>query len=267
VITTCLSLLSLAPSPAVSAPPASVTCDFVHSKHKVKLTLEGSGTIVIARGTDGNIYVNGVWCDDAANVFNTDKVTVLAGEGDQTVVLQLANGGFKPGYTDEQWSSDEIEIAVSLGGGDADTLDVRGTAAPDHITVGKSSAFAAMGALNLNAKESRGVDADLIMIIGIEHVDVFGFAGIDTLSANGGAGTGDPADFSLFISGMDDPDYLTGGMGRDFITGGGGGDIIKGGAGPDFLNGKDGVEGNDEVRGGPDDDTCEADQGDTLISC
>jgi Ca2+-binding RTX toxin-like protein len=259
-------LQSFVPSPVVGAPPASVTCDFVHSNHKVKLTLEGSGTILVARGTDGNIYVNGVWCDDEANVFNTDKITILAGEGDQTVVLLLGDGGFKPGYTDEQWSSDEIEFAISLGGGNADILDIRGSEVADYIRAGTSSGFA-MGALNLNAKESRGVDADVTMIIGIEHVYIFGLAGVDTISGNGGAGTGDPAEFRLFISGMDNPDFLTGGAASDLIVGGNGGDLIKGGAGPDFLNGKDGVEGNDELRGGPDDDNCQADQGDTLISC
>lgn len=223
--------------PAIAAP--TVTCDWTATGHKVKVSISGTGDTRVARSASGRINVNGIWCDGIATVTNTDKITVLAGAGDQSLTLYLDNGGFQPGFTPEIGDSQEIEISVSLGGGASDTLRVFGSSGADHVIAGKSSGFGAIGRINLNTDELDGIDADLTLIVGIEFVRLFGFNGADAISAAGGGGTGAAAEFSVQIVGGDGPDVLTGGAAHDYVIGGGGGDVLKGGAGPDTLDAKD----------------------------
>jgi len=261
-------LLMCTSAPVLAGPPgpqAPTTCEYIASKHRVKVNASNSASI--ARTANGHITVNSAWCGRQATVFNTDSIVVLSGAGTQFVVLYLDNGGFKPGFTNEPGSTDEIEISVSLGG-DSDSFEVFGDdSATDNIVVGKSSAFAALGQMNLNADETTGIDADLTMIIGIEERIVFGRGGADVISGGGGAGTGAAADFLLKLAGGNGGDEVTGGAVHDSIVGGDGPDVLKGGGGPDFIDSADGVSGNDQIFGGGGSDTCNADNGDALTSC
>lgn len=127
-----------------------------------------------SRDAAGRILVDGAWCDNDATVQNTDRIAIFAGYGDQGVDLWLREGGFKPGLTNEAGNSDEIEIAVSLGGG-ADRLSFTGNdQAADNLRFGASSGPYVVGGANLNAGESTGVDEDLFTIVGTEHVSVYG---------------------------------------------------------------------------------------------
>lgn len=254
-------------SPVVAGPgpPPPTMCEYKISNHRVKVSAPAGASI--SRGTNGHINVNGAWCDRIATVYNTDSIVVLSGAGTQFVYIDMDNGGFKPGLTDEPGSSDEIEISVSLGG-DSDWLSVYGSdTAADNIVVGKSSGFAVMGKMNLNADETNGVDADLTLIVGIEERIVFGRGGKDVISGAGGAGTGDAADFLLKLGGGNGADDLTGGSAGDWIIGGDGPDVLMGAAGPDVIDSTDGVNGNDQIFGGNGSDTCTFDSGDSISSC
>ena len=255
-------LLSLAATHANAGDAA--TCEYIASNHRVKVIVNSSADI--KRTIGDHIAVNGVWCGRVATVYNTDSIVVLGGANSQVVGVRLDYGGFTPGFTDEPGSSDEIEISVSLGG-DNDTLQIFGGGFGNNIVIGKSSGFAVKGKLNLNPNETSGVDADLTVIIGVEQVMVFAEGGQDVVSAMGGSGTGDPADFLVFLDGGDGGDALTGGAVKDLIAGGDGADVIKGGPGPDDLNSVDGVHGNDAIFGGNGSDSCSYDVGDTLTSC
>ena len=185
-------------------PQAPTTCGYKASNHRVNVSAPTGG--LLARTTTGHITFNGTWCGRAATVNNTDSIVVLSGAGGQTLSVSLDAGGFQPGFTNELGSSDEIEISVSLGG-DGDSLIVYGSpTADDHIVIGKSSGFAVMGRMNLNADETTGIDADLTMIIGIEERIVSGRGGKDVISGAGGAGTGAEADFLLKVAGGDNGD-------------------------------------------------------------
>jgi Ca2+-binding RTX toxin-like protein len=249
-----------APEPAAAA----TTCDYTASNHKVRVVLSGGGGW-ISRSIGDHIMVNNVWCDGVATVYNTNTIVVLGGAGTQILGIHLDYGGFKPGFTNEPGTSDEIEISVSLGG-DSDSLNIRGSGVGDNIVVGKSSGFAVLGRMNLNAYETTGVDADLTLIVGIEEIVLYGKGGNDTISGAGGAGTGDAATHMLKIAGDDGADTLTGGAVGDKIGGGQGTDVMKGGAGPDWLDAQDGA-GGDSVYGGTGADTCVLDAGDSATSC
>ena len=233
VVAVLLLIWTGSPVMAGPGPPAPTTCEYKSSNHRVKVSASSGASI--SRSANGHIKVNGAWCDRKATVNNTDLIVVLSGAGTQFVIINLDNGGFKPGFTDEPGTSDEIEISVSLGG-DSNSLDIYGSdTTADNIIVGKSSGFAVMGKMNLNADETTGVDADLTLIIGIEERIVLGRGGADVVSGGGGAGTGDAADFLLKLGGGNGGDTLTGGTVGDSIIGGDGSDVLKGAGGPDFI--------------------------------
>ena len=261
----CAAVLLCAP---VSAAP-SVTCDYTASNHKVKATIHGSGYVTLGRDSMSRIKFGGIWCDNAATVYNTDQINVFAGAGDQALTVSVkANDGFQPGFTDERGSSNEVEISISLGGGDNDVVNIAGEGAADHFVAGRSSGgLGLLGRINTNADESTGLDADITLIVGIEHLTLFGNGGADTLSGAGGFGTGESYAAHMYISGVDGADILTGGAAADWIYGGPGPDTLKGGPGPDYLNTQDGVPGNDEAFGGMGADSCVTDPGDATTSC
>ncbi len=89
-----------------------------------------------------------------------------------------------------------------------------------------------------------------------------GGAGNDTLSGHAGDDQlfGDAGNDKLF--GGDDHDQMDGGAGRDVLTGEAGNDIINGGADSDAIRGGDG---NDTLTGGTGNDTVLGDEGDDLL--
>jgi len=280
-------LVALGLSLAAAAPVAAVStakCDYVPSADRVKITITGSGTTNVYENGSGQIWVNSSWCENVATVTNTDRISIFAGAGDQLVTLHWLGNGFRPGVTNEAGGSDEIEIYISLGGG-TDRLFIGAGGANDKIVVGKPALAFSNGAINLNAAERRGVDADITLVVGTETVSINGSGGSDTISGQGGSGTGAVFALPLTLSGNIGDDTLTGGaaaddisgeLGNDTLAGGAAGDTIiggpdadtlKGGSGPDFLYSDDGVSGNDQVYGGNGADTCTIDPGDATTSC
>jgi Ca2+-binding RTX toxin-like protein len=84
-------------------------------------------------------------------------------------------------------------------------------------------------------------------------------------------GDGDDA-----LTGRDGDDYVTGGAGNDTLwgadgvdnlNGGPGNDMHNGGAGADTLFARDFINGNDQLTGGSESDSCTADTGDARSSC
>ena len=279
-------VLSMAGLLLATAPPAaahtSYSCDFIADEHRVHITFSGhywTSYFHLYRDVGGRIRFQEVGISpgphygdpegqncDGATVLETDSITVVAGAGAHRLWLTLGNGGFKPGFTNEPGQSDEIEIRVSLGGGN-DQLAIFDGSSDSNIVIGKSSGFGIQGRVNLNAGESTGVDADLTLIQSIETVYVDGGSGADVLRGDGGAGTGGKVDFPLGLFGGKGSDMLVGGTNADTIHGGNGADTLKGGDGADELISADGVNGNDTVNGGNGRDTCDADPGDSLTSC
>ena len=258
------STLLLNPSPTSAG--ASVSCEYTPSNHKVVITATGSGDVTVTRNARGRILANGSPCSPIATIANTDRIVILAGNGDQAVNIRIQHGGFKPGWTDEPGNSDEIEIAVSTGAG-FDSLFILGDIGNDNIVYGKSSSGFAMGGVNLNAGESTGVDADVSLSVGIEQFQVWGYLGHDVISGAGGAGTGDGFQASLVMDGNAGNDTLTGGSAGDILWGDAGKDVLWGGPGPDQIGSNDGVAGNDTIQGGKGGDSCTYDPGDSVASC
>jgi Ca2+-binding RTX toxin-like protein len=247
-------------SAAAVSPAVAVSCTYDAANHKVTLAMTGDSSVAthLARDVDGHITVENNWCG-AATVTNTDSILVTGDSGNQTLWIVLRNGGFKPGFTNEPGKSDEIEITVTLGGGTNDTIQVSGDDAGQNFRLGQvNSQLGLIRQMNLNAGESTGVDADLLML-GIERTFIYGEGGPDRISGQGGAGTGDPFGAALSIYGNKGNDWIEGGSGPDSLTGNEGKDKVWGKAGKDKIYLNDNVPGNDYGRGGKGADYCIAD--------
>jgi hypothetical protein len=210
----------------------SIECNYDATYHQATVTLAGDVEPYLARDVAGHITLNGSWCGYAATVTNTDSITVIGDATSQGVELVLANGGFKPGRTNEPGKSDEIEFTVNLGAGAADEIRIIGSDAADKIDIGQGpTQFGIVRRINLNAGESTGVDSDVAMV-NVEKVMVFANGGNDVIRARGKAGTG--------------PDALNliGDEGKDTMWGYGTGDSIymNDGALGDVGYGGDGID-------------------------
>jgi hypothetical protein len=224
--------------------------------HEAIITIFGSpNQTLVARDKQGHINLNGLWCGGAATVTNTDVVAVSGDSGLQTLDIDLAHGGFKPGFTNEAGTSDEIEFDVQLGLG-YDVFYILGSKAADKVDFGQQTVLTfTTYHVNLNSSETTGIDSD----VDVQSVEVFGIdskGGNDRVRAQGKAGTGpDPFALSLEVFAGGGNDVVKGGEATDSIYGGLGVDVLYGKGGDDHFYVGDGVDG-DVTYGGPGDDQC-----------
>lgn len=252
----------IGPSPVAAGEP-SATCDYNAASHKVTVDMDGSIAALLVRDGAGHIKVNEVWCDQAATVTNTDSIEVTGDLSDQTLIIDLANKGFRPGRTNEAGKSDEIELSINLEAGGGDSIVIQGTDAVQKIDLGETvSQFVTVRKVNLNAAESTGIDAD-VSITNAEIFIISAAGGNDVVRARGKAGTGPhPLSMRAFIYGGNGNDKLKGGSANDNLYGEAGVDVVWGFEGDDWMPLTDGA-GGDIGHGGPGMDTCSPDPGDT----
>jgi Ca2+-binding RTX toxin-like protein len=176
---------------------------------------------IIGKSSAGtSILVNGRTCADAT-LDGTNQIAPTVDSGG-TVIIDFANGLFKPGYR-SGCCSDVPGISITFHDGGA--LKVRGSPNPDFFYVGG----------NVNSLKI-STNGDLIPDISVLN----GGASDDTLSGTGGFGTGSTYSGDLWLYGASGDDTLTGGSGNDKLVGGPGDDVFTGGAGNDTCWGEAG---------------------------
>jgi Ca2+-binding RTX toxin-like protein len=151
-------------------------------------------------------------------------------------------------------------VAIDLGGdGEADSVDVNGTAGGDLVTIGKFAGGVSITGLPAQVTiihADNGAAGDLLRVFGGEGNDTINATAMpDVMNAiyfgeNGNDRILGGADVDEF-SGGDGSDRLSGGSNRDFLGGDAGNDFLDGGTGRDVLNGG---SGNDVLIGGRNDD-------------
>jgi len=155
---------------------------------------------------------------------------------------------FAPGFGDEPGSSDEIELGIGMGPG-TDVLGLSGTLGDGPVTV-RLGADDDKRYINLNARETTGIDQDVTMT-GVDQVTFLGSFLVqadDDVQGRGGKGTGDaPIPVKLDLAGDAGDDLLGGGSLGDNLDGDVGNDTLLGLGAQDFLNGD---PGNDTLRAG-----------------
>jgi Ca2+-binding RTX toxin-like protein len=241
----------------IAAPSAragiDLTCTYDSGTKTVTATaVSDFQQVAISRNGD-EIEASSIDCGDSTR-FNTDKIIVNDVPNHELtsfVILDdlIDDGPLRPGATDEPGSSDEIELEFNLGNDDDDFI-VRGSS---RVRAGTtfSGGFNFDLRYNLNAGESTGIDADVV-VKGADDFGIQGTDGADKLSAAGGAGTGKVFIGDVYLSGEQGGiDVLVGGIGDDDLDGFDKADKLRGGAGEDDL---DGGKGSDELRGNEDND-------------
>ncbi|MEO8115221.1 MAG: hypothetical protein ABI655_12620, partial [Phenylobacterium sp.] len=203
-------------------------------------TREGDDTI------DGGAGSDTLWAGAGANI-------VSGGDGDDVI------GGFETAAD-----------TLSGGNGDDALWSQRGVV---HADGG-----AGMDSLVLYTLSTVGFSYDIAelttngsSITGVEHIQLFGGTGADTLTG----GAGDDAVLggagNDLVLGLDGNDLLRGDEGADTLQGGGGNDLLEGNDGDDLLQGEGGdnllygQDGADTLVGGAGNDALYAGGGDDLL--
>jgi hypothetical protein len=222
---------------------ASVECHFDEATHVLSIAATGKGREFGAsvRRFGPEIRVLGLFgpqilCAGSPTISNTDLIEISA-KGLSEVDVDLAGGGFEPGFTPEPDASSEIELTV--GGNGEGIVSVQGVKGPDRF---RYMSAAGVSGLNLNpGGGDSDVDVELpdvrengpIFITdggkGNDVIDVVGRPpilplidgdkGKDTLLARGALGA-----------------IIDGGSGGDRIVGSPGFDLIIPNRGPDEVN-------------------------------
>ncbi len=258
--------LAAAAMVAIPAPvfADSIACTYSASTHEVDLNLSGGVIVYITRDVAGHIKINNSWCGGAATVTNTAHITITGDGGNQSIDIDLANKGFKPGYGNEPGKSDEIEFSVNLGAGVQDVLSILGSGGVDKIDIGQNNALLLFTPrINLNSGESTHVDADMT-VNNVELFTILTKGGNDVIRARGLRGTGpDPYNGGLHAFGGPGDDLIKGGEARDELHGDSGKDTVWGFGAADTISLADG-EAGDVGYGGPAIDNITSDPGDTV---
>jgi len=121
-------------SPSTVAAGTEPSCDLDPSTGRLDVTVPAGWVVGLHRDQAGVILINGAACG-RATVTNVDRIRVVGDEGLQWLQIDLANGGFAPGKTNEPGDSDEVEFTILLGTG-GDRIIVSGTSGPDRIRLG-----------------------------------------------------------------------------------------------------------------------------------
>jgi hypothetical protein len=236
----------------VAAAPASadVLCSYNGIGQIVGVTVNSAANTIEIKVSGQDIVVtNGVApvsCGTQPTLANTAEIHVDGGAGDENVIFVdpaalVRTNGF------------EIFTAVDLKGQGfgGDRLGLVASDSGSSFRFGVTNGPGGIvGGINTNADEA-SADAD-ILYQGQEELSASGGAGVDTFSAAGGAGTGDPINTPIAFEGFAGADVLTGGPRGDSITGGEGPDLLSGGDGDDLL---DGSAGDDLIAGDAGSDT------------
>jgi Ca2+-binding RTX toxin-like protein len=240
-------------------PPPATGCTYDAGTKTATATLAaGEAATLVVAGTEIRFGTLPVACG-AATTANTDSITVKGAAGSsETLTIDQSGGAFGPGATAETGTA-EIEISLLLGD-PTDVVIVKGTDAPDTISIGTNGI-----ALNTDT------DADVTFSPVPSLVEVFGLAGVNTITALGGAGAGSAFAGKVVLHAGDAGDTLQGGLGNDELYGGAGNDTLEGRDGNDLVDGAGGNDtvsgnvGNDELIGGAGADGLFGSDGDDVL--
>jgi hypothetical protein len=255
--TACLLAATAALVSWAAAPPAAratTTCTYAPTGKLVEVLMPAAddrarlqveaGVILVLDAADQPLACSG----GTPTVTNTSVITVVAGGFSGNGVTIDGPASFAPGAdtVGENAGTPEIEIFVNLKDGPGSSLGIGGDSAGGSVLLGT-------GGINPNAATNEvAPDAD-IFPLGVTFRSLSGGDGSDTLSAQGGAGTGAAFADEVGLSGGAGDDRLVGGEGSDAISGDEGSDALLGMGGSDTFHPNAFFEssgGFDSVQGG-----------------
>ena len=276
VASTFALLLVLVAPPTTSEAQAPVTCINNAAQHRLDVAVNSSSVTEFTIAVDsGAIVVDHAGCTSNDGTTTVDKIVVKDDVGASVTVTLAVDDRFAPGFSNEAGNSDEIEFVLELGTGQ-DSVVVQATNARTNLRGGRDKAGGVFRPeINLNAGETRGVDGDVVLKSGVEHVSFIGGNRDDKLRMDGGRGMQKALKMPTVINGRGSSDEIVGGKGPDNLYGDGEGcegscagrDSIKGGAGNDQIiagaknDAAFGGTGRDPIYGGPGNDKIDGNAG------
>lgn len=254
--------LLVATAPLAQASP--IDCQYTKTKKLVTLTIDNAtstgwlyierslGTSKIGYRAEGDSWKG---CE-GARTTDTNKIKVIGSTLSEDITINLENGAFAPGASNEANGVSEIEFEMELGTG-TDSVTVLGGTGGDRLGFPKAGQATFNGDSDVDVTMTGvnqwtldgGAGNDVLDARGVPRAELWGREGSDRL-------IGGPGPDDLFGDYGDSPT----GDGNDVLIGGGGDDDMYGYRGSDDLNGGDGdddlygYEGNDTLLGGPGDD-------------
>ena len=232
---------------APSASSAAVSCSYSAPTYTTTITMTSANDTAILSRFGTLLTVNGATCPGLPSVTNTGSIVWNDTSGAATTaVVDLTAGPIGPGkFINIGDPSGSIGLKVTAGAG-VDTFRVIGTGADETFAFGHG-AVDDTGNLDA-AAELANPDADVVLQ-GVEQVQVDSGDGADTITGQGGLGSGSgPLAARLIANGQGGADTITGGAGSGALRGGPGDDTIKAGGGQvSVMPG----EGDDTAKAGP----------------
>jgi hypothetical protein len=239
--------------------------------HAIGINGQGGGDSLTIEGAVGTDVINiagippdTIFPDGGITIdVNGDGVPDIGLVGPAQININTGDGNDRVNFDVDAFLKQFLDQGSSVnidGGVGIDNLDVAAGFSDEYrifmgIRLDARSAQESAGPpaqVNLNAGDDEIVD---ITGMGVEEWSVTVADGNDTVSGQGGAGTGGPFDLPL---------ALHGGGGKDVLTGGNAADSVYGDAGNDTLKGK---KGKDLMDGGKGTDTCTGNNKDTFKRC
>lgn len=239
----CAAVVLVCAGPAATSAAAQTTCSFDSTTNVLLvdgdpirgslLSVDGSGEIDVWHlSTSGSAVMD--CTGPTPTTLNTDSIDVQHTSPNRDLTVIVSNPQeFAPGATDEGGvlCTDEIEIDVSLGGGE-DTLRLQDTVGVD------SNVELGVAAVDWNPTAFEVCADPDIESFSLVDYRIDGAAGQDEVSSLGGLGAGSPAVTSIEFNGDAGNDVAIGGQSSDDLDGGDGDDVLRGGDGQlDYLTG------------------------------
>ena len=233
------------------------------------INLSGVTTTDFTSLTDGNVLIDGGLGDDT--IVGSDFAdSIVGGEGDDQLTGALGDDTLVGGLGNDILNATLGDADSVVGGANADTLNVSGTAGVDTLLIdnlGGDLAITAAGktitasgtetvSLDVGAGSDSVTIGDLTGVASVSTITVTAGMGDDSINASGQVAAGivltvDGGVGNDTVLGSPNGDSILGGDGLDSLVGNGGDDTIRGGADADFLAGG---TGNDSVFGDAGDD-------------
>jgi hypothetical protein len=222
-------------APSGEAPKGCVG-GFNEKTGALALTFGGEVSALLLATVNGEIQANGVTCTaadmTAATTTNTLSIQITGTAADETMILDLATGGFGSTLLAAGGG-----IHVDLGAGQ-NTFFLRGSLGADTVTAGTAAGQAVFDL------EKAGIAT--VDVAGAHVITISLGPGDDSFRAAGVAG-GAPLALAVTVFGGAGSDLLQGGSGDDKLHGGEGDDTFKTRATPDGADVYDGGEGSDTM--------------------
>src|SRR5262245_19393248 len=112
------------------------TAFFDPGTHVLSITGTPGSDVCTVSALNGDILLDGQPILFNPTVTNTDLIRIATGDSNDLITIDMTNGVFGPGFTQEASGLSEIEFVIDSGGNSQDNFVLRGTSGNDDFSFG-----------------------------------------------------------------------------------------------------------------------------------